>query len=519
MTVQSLINKINHSPDGIQTAFTFNFRVNEAGHMKVYADGEVYEEPFTLSSASLENDSGGEVEFTNPPSSSISVLTLRREIPFIQGSSYPEYDPFKLEVHERIVDNITMMVQQLQEEISRALLAPIDTEEGALFSLPTYEANKGLMWHPSEHRITNTENDLDSLLSDTVSARDVALSAASSASESAIDAAASAASAAEGANIVADYVEDGSIIEVRNNTVNDRQVVLTSPDLEATPGTVKVAAPFSGDLTNTYHTLGLDCLTGSRGYFGLIKDKNGDDGTYVLSSGLGCDKYLRTHSVNPVNTSSTLIRQGLTTGVEIGDAGASWQNCNMMLMNTTHTKRMPDGSYWEYNPLSGFAVCVMDVPIGDIDIRHPMGKKALFLTYKYLDYTSNWSTTRWGANGDVMVLDGDAAEGSGGAFRGEPTDTYIPINTTWSNTRVLIWGFFGDPLDYLEPGMAGKRGVTAYGTFTGETTIDTGITDPKIVIVKSLGTGDWFQFNVNDWAKFTKLNSNAPEGTWAGAVS
>jgi hypothetical protein len=170
MTVGSLKNKINHSPDGVQVSFTFDFRVNEPEHMVVYEDGTLSEAAFTV--GGLEDDSGGEVIFSTPPSGDIDTLTLRREVPFTQRNSYPEYDPFKLEVHERIVDNLTMMIQQLKEEIDRKIGSPLEGSS-VDYTLPDYAAGEFWKWDESTQSIITTSLALIGALSVGTTAGDV----------------------------------------------------------------------------------------------------------------------------------------------------------------------------------------------------------------------------------------------------------------------------------------------------------------------------------------------------------
>ncbi len=72
-------------------------------------------------------DSGGNVtltgSYTNVPSG--SQLIIQRIIDLTQGVDYVSNDAFPAETHEQALDRLTMITQQLQEQIGRAILADV----------------------------------------------------------------------------------------------------------------------------------------------------------------------------------------------------------------------------------------------------------------------------------------------------------------------------------------------------------------------------------------------------------
>jgi hypothetical protein len=154
MTVDSEINRIDHNPDGINDEFAYNFRVDTKEDMLVYADGVAYTAPFTITG--LSNPSGGSVIFDDPPDGSIITLTLIREMELTQLVSYPALGAFPETAHERALDKLTWITQQLTERLNRSISAPIDQGE-VDYQLPPYMAGQLWRWNP----ITQTIDSVD----------------------------------------------------------------------------------------------------------------------------------------------------------------------------------------------------------------------------------------------------------------------------------------------------------------------------------------------------------------------
>lgn len=128
--VTTLVNRIDHDPNGVQTAFTYDFLVDDATWMFVYADGSPYTEPFSISG--IGDPEGGEVTFDTAPDAGIDTLTLMREVPLTQLVVYPVYGPFPAKSHEGALDKLTFITQQLNEQLGRCWQAPIDGDESDL---------------------------------------------------------------------------------------------------------------------------------------------------------------------------------------------------------------------------------------------------------------------------------------------------------------------------------------------------------------------------------------------------
>ncbi len=67
---------------------------------------------------------GGSVTLVVPPATG-EKLTIVRNMPLTQLTDYEENDQFPAESHETALDRLTMLVQQLQEEVNRASKTPV----------------------------------------------------------------------------------------------------------------------------------------------------------------------------------------------------------------------------------------------------------------------------------------------------------------------------------------------------------------------------------------------------------
>ena len=126
MTVSISDNQVPYIGDGTTISFPYNFRVLDARHMVVSVDG-VFTTDYSMTG--IGEDSGGSVNFNTAPASGAEVL-LYRSVPIDQLIDYVPYDPFPAETHELGLDKLTMICQQLQEQISRTIILPPGSEGG-----------------------------------------------------------------------------------------------------------------------------------------------------------------------------------------------------------------------------------------------------------------------------------------------------------------------------------------------------------------------------------------------------
>ncbi|MGD1831003.1 MAG: hypothetical protein ACPKM1_15690 [Spirochaetaceae bacterium] len=155
MTVDSTTNRIDYSPDGVNDTYSYNFLVKDADDMKIYYDGELVDPQPSFSITNLGEQTGGDVVFDTPPASTITTMTLIRQVPYTQDTDYPPYGPFPAESHEDALDKLTFICQQLLEEISRKIGTPVDG--GTVdYTLPAYEAGAFWKWDDVDQKIVTS---------------------------------------------------------------------------------------------------------------------------------------------------------------------------------------------------------------------------------------------------------------------------------------------------------------------------------------------------------------------------
>lgn len=152
MTVDNDINRSDYDPDGIVTIFSYDFRIDEASDLVVYEDGVVVDSGYTVSGVG--ETGGGDVTFDTAPLETVEILTLIREVPITQGTAFPTLGPFPAESCEAALDRLTFIAQQQQEELGRAVIAPIDSS--ADYTPPDYEAGGFWVWDILEEKLVTS---------------------------------------------------------------------------------------------------------------------------------------------------------------------------------------------------------------------------------------------------------------------------------------------------------------------------------------------------------------------------
>ena len=99
---------------------------------------------------------GGTVTLVDPASYNTETLTVYRDTTKTQESDYEDFNQFPSNTLERNLDQLTMMVQDLSEDISRSLKLPIS---GALsdIELPPPEADTVIGWDSAGTALQNYE--------------------------------------------------------------------------------------------------------------------------------------------------------------------------------------------------------------------------------------------------------------------------------------------------------------------------------------------------------------------------
>jgi len=198
MTLVSSSNKKEHTVDGIQVTFAYDFRIDDEDDLVAYADGVLYTESRTVTGVG--EAVGGTIIFDVAPVATITVLSLLREVSLDQHTAYPDFNPFPASSHEQALDKLTMITQQLEEAIGRAVKDPIGADPSDPV-LPSYDAGKALMWSESAVELINSTDDFNDIVTLASASASTASVAAVSAAADAVLADASAASALASATL------------------------------------------------------------------------------------------------------------------------------------------------------------------------------------------------------------------------------------------------------------------------------------------------------------------------------
>jgi hypothetical protein len=148
MTVSSETKRADYTGNGSTTDFATVFRFLQNSDVKVIltvtATGvetvQAETTNYTLVGDGL--DAGGTVTMLVAPPIG-TTLTIKRDVPLTQGTDYVENDSFPAESHETALDKLTMIVQQIQEEIDRSVKFA-EAEDTAISTLPALQALKFL---------------------------------------------------------------------------------------------------------------------------------------------------------------------------------------------------------------------------------------------------------------------------------------------------------------------------------------------------------------------------------------
>jgi hypothetical protein len=149
MTVSSQITRADYQGNNVTTQFTVPFYFLDPTHLKVLrTDNSV--SPPSVTTLVLNSDysvagageqGGGTVTATVAPTGT-QVITILRSVPFTQLIHYVPNSPFPAASHEQALDQLTMEVQETEEQISRTIAIPIN-EVGQNVVLPPASVRAG----------------------------------------------------------------------------------------------------------------------------------------------------------------------------------------------------------------------------------------------------------------------------------------------------------------------------------------------------------------------------------------
>ncbi|MCP4488990.1 MAG: hypothetical protein GY820_17010 [Gammaproteobacteria bacterium] len=198
MTVSTETARVQYDGNDVTVEFAIPFYFFEDADVAVYLDDTLKTLTTHYTVADEGEPSGGTLTMLTAPATG-ETLTILRGVAFTQGTDYVENSSFPADSHEDAIDRLTMMAQQLQEEIDRAVVAsPSST---ATITLPDPDAGAVMKWNDTEDGLENSTIDVDDL-DDAIADAEAAQTAAETAqglAETAQTAAETAQTAAENA--------------------------------------------------------------------------------------------------------------------------------------------------------------------------------------------------------------------------------------------------------------------------------------------------------------------------------
>lgn len=128
MTISSETTKVSYSGNASTTAFAYTFKITASTDLKVYIRSSAGVETLKAEGTGSANygvsgvgeSTGGNVTFVTAPASGETVVILR-DTPKTQATDYTENDPFPADSHEAALDKVTVITQEMQEELDRTL--------------------------------------------------------------------------------------------------------------------------------------------------------------------------------------------------------------------------------------------------------------------------------------------------------------------------------------------------------------------------------------------------------------
>lgn len=149
MTVSSTTTKNSYNGDGTTTIFAYTYKVFDEDDLAVIlrdvatATETVQSINTDYSVSGVGDAGGGNVTFVTAPAFGKTVF-VKRASAQTQTTDYTPNDPFPAEAHENALDKLTFLVQEVNEELDRAIkLSPTNTMNSTEFAVGAADrANK-----------------------------------------------------------------------------------------------------------------------------------------------------------------------------------------------------------------------------------------------------------------------------------------------------------------------------------------------------------------------------------------
>ncbi len=147
MTIGTPYNRKDYVATTGQKEYAYDFLLLDATHLEVYVGGvkKTLTTDYTLTG--VLNPVGGLVTLKTAPTAGTQV-SLVRDVPIQQTADYTEGGRFAAEVHERALDRLTMIAQQLADKLNRTPTLPASSQLAPLV-LPGPQGGYAFRWNPA----------------------------------------------------------------------------------------------------------------------------------------------------------------------------------------------------------------------------------------------------------------------------------------------------------------------------------------------------------------------------------
>ena len=202
MTVSSTTSRNEYNGNAATTSFAYTFRILDEDHIAVYVDDvlQTITTDYTVTDVGVSG--GGDIEFVAAPATGTANVIFLRSVPLTQETDYVENDPFPAESHEDALDKLTMITQQQQEQLDRALTF-LPTSPVSSVTMPDPSAGKALLWNATEDALENSADNFNDIVTAAAASASSASASASTATTQAGTATTQAGNALASANAAA----------------------------------------------------------------------------------------------------------------------------------------------------------------------------------------------------------------------------------------------------------------------------------------------------------------------------
>jgi hypothetical protein len=140
MTVSLTGNRWNYVGNGATTDFAYLGRIFAATDLEVFLDGAPQATGYSVTNVG--SPAGGNVSFAVAPAADVEI-TIRRAVPATQEKIVPSTGAFLSAEIEKGLDKLTILVQQLLDDLARTVRLDDGDATAALAPIPLLDARKG----------------------------------------------------------------------------------------------------------------------------------------------------------------------------------------------------------------------------------------------------------------------------------------------------------------------------------------------------------------------------------------